>query len=781
MSQGVTTRKRAATRRRTRRPASRAAASRSAAKRTVLKRAAAKRTIPKRAVAKRAPTKRAPAKRAAASKRAAAKRTVAKRAAAPRRATAQRSAAKRAVAKRAPPKRTPAKRAAASKRAAAKRTVAKRAAAPRRATAQRSAAKRAVAKRVSARRAATRRPAVTRTAPPPLPAPVPPAALLPVAPRHDAGALQEELEAAGRAAGAPGETLGQVRAGDAFALLEWLVPRRGSLPGAAVQSVTAAAEALLRHRIFVHPGAGGGRVVPVVFGTGGHRGVIGAGLTLLHVHVIVTALLRAIAAQTPAQRAEHFGTAELAEVKRRGFVIGHDNRLFNPEFSFFAASLLREQGYTVRYAGRVTSPELSLLVPLRGWAGSLNFTPSHNPFRWGGLKLAPADGGLAGGDLTDPLAAEANRLLQATLPANWPRPERLEARIAAEAQRIETVDVHDTYLDRLNVHPVVRLADLIAKVRALPAGRRLAFVADPVWGAAVPVYQRLQRRMGADVLRLLHTEVDPYFGGQVTEPNEHTLAEAVELLKGSPAAAKVAIRNDPDSDRGLVGDAGGAIQMNRFAALVYRYLGDTGQRGDLVTTLPTSQLGPDYARAHGGKVILTPTGFKNFRPYLKGGKALMAYEESNGITIRGHTLDKDGVLAGLLAVRIVLHYGRPLGELIAELEREQGRYFYRQETFVIDLSAAEAHERLKKLGTLKPGDAFQVGARALPIRAVNAEDGYKLTLDDGAWVMMRPSGTEPKVRVYAETRQSEQATQELCGAARKLALAAIQSGPQQAG
>jgi phosphomannomutase len=519
--------------------------------------------------------------------------------------------------------------------------------------------------------------------------------------------------------------------------------------------------------------------VPVVFGTGGHRGVIGSGLTLLHVHAIVTALLRAIAGMSAAQRQEHFGTESLAEVQRRGFVLGHDNRLFNPEFSFYAASLLREAGYAVRYAGRVSSPELSLLVPRMGWAGSLNFTPSHNPFRWGGLKFAPADGGLAGGDFTDPLAAEANRLLQSTAPAAWPAPAVLEARIAAEAQRIEHVDVHDTYLDALAAHPVVRLTDLIAQLKALPAERRVAFVADPVWGAAVPVYQCLQRRMGAGLLRVLHTEVDPYFGGQVTEPNEQTLADALAALRATPAAFKVMIRNDPDSDRGLVGDEGGAVQMNRFAPLVFRYLRDVGQSGELVTTLPTSHLGPDYARAHGSAVVLTPTGFKNFRAHLKGGRALLAYEESNGLTIRGHTLDKDGVLAGLLALRIVLHYGRPLSALVAELEAEltggAGHYHYRQETFTIDLSAAEAHQRMKKLGAVRPGETFTAGGRVYPIRAVNAEDGYKLTLDGGAWVMMRPSGTEPKVRVYAESRESAATTQALCAAARAMALAAVQS------
>ncbi len=592
-------------------------------------------------------------------------------------------------------------------------------------------------------------------------------------PKQNGLALRAQLDAEAAALAVPEQVLARAHVHDYFALMEWLVPRRPELPADKAAALTATVERLLRAKALAHPAAAGGEVVPVVFGTGGHRGEIGGGLTLLHVHAIVTALMEAIAAMDTAQRAAHFGAGALEAVKRRGFVLGHDNRLFNPEFAFYAACLLRGGGYAVRYAGRISSPELSLIVPRLGWAGSLNFTPSHNPFRYGGIKFAPADGGLAGGDLTDPLAEAANRLLAGITPAQWPAPEHLEARIAEEAARIERVDVHDTYLDSLDEHPLVRLGELAQTLKSLPVEKRLLYVADPVWGAAVPAYRRLQRRLGDDVLRVIHCEDDPYFGGQTTEPNEQTLGDALAVLRSSRSAYKVAIRNDPDSDRGLVGDEGGAIKMNRFAALVLRYLMDMGESGQLVTTLPTSHLGPDYARAHGSQVVLTPTGFKNFRPYLKDGQALLAYEESDGMTIRGHTLDKDGLLVGLLAVRIVLHYGRPLSELMGELESQLGRYYYRQETFLVELSAAEAHQRLKKLAAIRPGERFQAGGVAHPITAVDARDGYKFILDDGAWVMMRPSGTEPKVRVYAESRHSDEATRILCEAAQSMALEAV--------
>ncbi|MEE8436409.1 MAG: hypothetical protein V3S64_16610, partial [bacterium] len=438
--------------------------------------------------------------------------------------------------------------------------------------------------------------------------------------------------------------------------------------------------------------------------------------------------------------------------------------------ALYAGHLLQQAGYRVRYAGRISSPELSLLVPEKSWAGSLNFTPSHNPLRYGGIKFAPADGGLAGEELTDPLAMRANRLLERTRPEAWPGREALEAAIAKAETTIERVDLHDEYLDKLNDHPVIRLAELVDTLKNLPSGRRMFFVTDPVWGAAVPVYQRLQARFGEAVMGVIHTETDPYFGGQVTEPNEQTLSEAIGALGESKTPFKVAIRNDPDGDRGLVGDEGGACKMNRYAAAVMAYLLDIGLRGALVTTHATSHLGPDFARAHGCEVHLTPTGFKNFRPFLKGGNTLLAYEESDGMTIQGHTLDKDGVLAGLVALRMVLHYGKPLSELVDGVEREVGRYHYRQETFIIDMSAAEARQRLNRLSAVEPGSVLITGDGQRIITGINSEDGFKFSLEGDAWVMMRPSGTEPKVRIYAESKEGEETTRRLCEAAKKMAL-----------
>jgi phosphomannomutase len=193
----------------------------------------------------------------------------------------------------------------------------------------------------------------------------------------------------------------------------------------------------------------------------------------------------------------------------------------------------------------------------------------------------------------------------------------------------------------------------------------------------------------------------------------------------------------------------------------------------LVTTLPTSHFGPDYARRRGRKVVITPTGFKNFRTPLLTGKALLAYEESDGLTIQGHTLDKDGIMAGLLAMRMVLHYDCPLSEQLAGIEREMGRYHWLQDTFPIAMLAREAQERLKGLAAIRPGQELEAGGKARRVLNVNTEDGYKFQFDDGTWFMMRPSGTEPKIRVYAESRESLEVAQALCASARALALKAM--------
>ena len=559
-------------------------------------------------------------------------------------------------------------------------------------------------------------------------------------------------------------------ASDYFPLMEALIELRRTAGSAAVAPALRPLEQLLRRKAYGHPGAVGGQVVPVVFGTGGHRGIIGTGLTLAHILVIVQALIEQIEAMGLAERKTHFGHAELDAVQRAGFGLGHDNRLFNPDFAGYAGHLLLQAGYAVRYAGRCATPELSCVGPRLGWAGSLNFTPSHNPFHYGGVKFAPADGGLAAGDLTDPLAERANQLLAALPAPQWPAPEALAKQIAEAAVRIPAVDVHGPYLDALREHPMVRLESLIEEMHARPAAQSLHFCADPTWGAAVPLYRQLQGLMGEDYLTLLHTEEDPYFGGQITEPNEDTLAEALAVVRRHGGPLAVAIRNDPDSDRGLVGDAQGAIKMNRYAVLVLAYLLDLGQEGGLATTLATSHFGPDFARARGKPVEITAVGFKNFRALLARGGMLVAYEESDGMSIAGHTLDKDGILAGLLACRMVLHYGKPLGDLLADIEAEYGHYYWHQDNFMIDMPAADALRALAGLRRFRAGDQLTAGGETRKVQAVSFEDGFKFSFADGTWFMIRPSGTEPKIRVYGETRESREASAALCGMGRALAL-----------
>ena len=198
----------------------------------------------------------------------------------------------------------------------------------------------------------------------------------------------EILKIEGGKAGLPSDVLDDALGrNDPFTVIEWLVPRRGELPPKATAALGGAAKALLREKVFAHPTTQPGlssaaeahsvdiAVTPVVFGTGGHRGEIGAGLTLFHVHAIVTALIEIIAGMTPGERGLHFGAPRLDAVQSRGFVLGHDNRLFNPEFALYAGHLLQQAGYRVRYAGRISSPELSLMAPEKGWAGSSRCAP----------------------------------------------------------------------------------------------------------------------------------------------------------------------------------------------------------------------------------------------------------------------------------------------------------------------------------------------------------------------------------------------------------------------
>ncbi len=557
--------------------------------------------------------------------------------------------------------------------------------------------------------------------------------------------------------------------GDLFPLLEW-----ASVLSPPPKELLALACTCLKTRVYAHPSHLEEELLPLMFGTGGHRGKLGYGLTILHVHAIVKALIEQVQGMSSVERLEYCGSSSVEEVKKRGFILGHDNRLFNEDFACYAAWLLSESGFRADYVGRMASPQLSLLTPKLGWAGSLNFTPSHNPFCYGGIKYSPTDGGLADVKLTDPLTERANKFLQALSPEDWLTEAELRECIKQGRERAQLRDglsihsLHNIYLDSMDTHPAIRLKELAAELHREKDNHSVLMVADPVWGAAVPVYHQLQKRLGTDVLRLLHTEENPFFDGQNTEPSPDTLQDALSELN-KQGALQIAVRNDPDGDRGLVGDAYGAISMNQFSALVSKYLLDIGYRGALVTSYASSHFAQQYTQTRGCQVHLTPTGFKNFRPWLKNG-AMVAYEESNGITIANHTLDKDGILSGLLAMRIALHYQKPLSALVTSLEKEVGKHYWQQEAFAIQLSVVQVQEKFQALDKIHPGYVWKTSRGEYQVKQISRRDGYKFYLNDDSWLMLRPSGTEPKMRVYAESLLSEAATAALCEAGKQMAL-----------
>ncbi|MDH4225524.1 MAG: hypothetical protein OEW12_07740, partial [Deltaproteobacteria bacterium] len=343
---------------------------------------------------------------------------------------------------------------------------------------------------------------------------------LAVAPRVQG--LEAEVRRDAAVLGLPQDKVeASLAARDYFGVLELYVPLLYSgiqMEAGPARALQTTLEELLRIKTFTHPLAWRGvegvvhSMVPVVFGTAGHRGEIGLGLTLFHVHVIIGAFIQMVEAMAPHDRAAHFGAADLDHVKEMGMVLGHDNRLFNPEFSAYAAHLLANAGYRVMYGARVSTPELSRVVPYRGFAGAVNFTPSHNPFRYGGIKLNPADGGLAGPELTDSLAVEANRMMKELPGRDWLEYDALDSLVGDRLASLVRVDVHSAYLEALALHPVIRLDELCQTLKEM--GSKAAWAVDPTWGASVPVYQRLQEKVGSEVMTVLHTEDDSYFGGQ---------------------------------------------------------------------------------------------------------------------------------------------------------------------------------------------------------------------------------------------------------------------------
>ncbi len=482
----------------------------------------------------------------------------------------------------------------------------------------------------------------------------------------------------------------------------------------------------------------------VIFGTSGWRGEIGSDYTFNNVRIVTTAIIDMFRSNDPMVM-QALGVRDFEEIKKRGAVVGHDNRFLGPEFSMEVIGLLQNAGIRTWYAGEAATPEFSAGIEMLKAACAFNLTPSHNPANYAGFKFNPSDGGPAGSEITMKIEEIANSMMQA---AATP--------LSVKPDHVDKIDLTSLYIEYITRRKTIDLQ----KIKKFLAEADCIICIDNVHGST---RGRVQRILGEHPkISYLRTEDDYLFGGVAPEPSEKNMAGVEKVLAESSAVLKLGVIMDPDGDRIRFSDGTMQIAMNYFGAMALHFLHVHKKfNGVVAKSVGTSNCVNAVAEKLGIPVRETKVGFKNFRPYLLSSsneRAIAAFEESDGISGYNHTLEKDALFGLLLAIEMMAVTGRNLSVYLREIMDEFGHFYPDRSGITVDRSLV-GDPLIRKLsvisGHYRQGTTVDIGRHIRTVKNVITIDGTKLVFDDGSWLMIRPSGTEPKVRFYIEARTEE--------------------------
>ena len=402
-------------------------------------------------------------------------------------------------------------------------------------------------------------------------------------------------------------------------------------------------------------------------------------------------------------------------------IVGRDPRFLGETFCTMAAEILSAHGITPLVIEEpAPTPAISYAVTKEGAAGAINFTASHNPPEYNGIKFSTPDGA--------PALPEVTRRIEAEISAH---DDSSFSPCAKGAAIPENLNPRNMYLERL--------AEIVDLKAIQNAGLRVVY--DPLWGAARGYPDSLLRNAGIQV-ESVHDYRDVLFGGHAPEPDDHLLGDLREKMTATKA--HIGIATDGDADRfGIVDQDGAFFQPNYIIALLFDYLVESrGWKNGVGKSVATTNLVNALARHHNIELHETPVGFKYIGELIKQDKIVIGGEESAGLSIRHHVPEKDGVLAGLLCCEMVARRGKHLGQQLKDLFAKVGSFYPKRENFRL---TSEVKQKFTEKLQSDPRE-FSGCRVAEAVRT----DGLKLVLQNGSWVCYRLSGTEPVVRVYSE-------------------------------
>ncbi len=449
-------------------------------------------------------------------------------------------------------------------------------------------------------------------------------------------------------------------------------------------------------------------VPQIKFGTDGWRAVIADDFTFANLERVALATARYFR-----------GHRKI----RNGVVIGYDARFMSREFAEKVAEVMANAGIPVKLADSlVSTPMISLLTRLENAAGGIVITASHNPAKWNGFKIK----GDFGGPAHPEMIASVEKELAKVLRLKRVPPGRLSLAALQTKKKVVPISMRQRYLD-----------DLAMKIdlgRIRSSGVKILY--DAMHGAGQGVLPQV-----VPGVTQMRADYNPSFGGGNPEP----LAQNLQVLMQRVGAEgfDIGIATDGDADRiGAVDEKGNFVDSHRIFALLLKYLVEQkGLRGEVVKTLSVTQMIDKQCQRYGLTLHETPVGFKYVCRLMTERDILIGGEESGGLGVKIHIPERDGIFLGLMLCEAMAVRGKSLGALVQELIDELGPHEFRR----VDLHVTEK----EKTSLMKrfAGAVKEIGG--YPVTGRKDVDGHKLFVE-GGWLLLRASGTEPLIRIYAE-------------------------------
>jgi phosphomannomutase len=415
----------------------------------------------------------------------------------------------------------------------------------------------------------------------------------------------------------------------------------------------------------------------------------------------------------------------------KGVVVGHDKRFQAEDFAAAAAEVMAGNGIKVWLTdGATPTPAISFGVVDKGAGAGINITASHNPPHDCGFKVRDSGGGA--------IAPNLLKVIESYIPVDEGGVKRMKLEDALSEGLVTRFDAGPAYVRQIN--HLVNLEPL------KQAGFKV--MVDCMWGNGAGWFPRLLGG-GRTSVSEVHNERNPIFPFMIRpEPIHPNIDHGLEAARR--AGADVTIINDGDADRVGFGDEHGQFidQLRAFGLLGYYFLEVRGERGPIVKTVSTTKMLNKLAALYNVPVYETGVGFKYIAPKMVEVDALLGGEESGGYAFRGHVPERDGILGGLYMLDFMVQTGKKPTELLDQLFALVGPHYYKRvdSSFEMDRKAEIQHN----VATARPETIG--GLRVTDIVTI---DGHQFMMEDGGWVLVRFSGTEPIIRVYCETTRED--------------------------